>query len=284
MRLLLLVLVVVGCRKDAGPKIALRYHPPAGAVYHYELEQMTRVAMPSGASQVEGVGHQEMRMRMYSTQTVKGPVADGGTEVEIKIDSATMEMTGMPSGLARQVEGLRGSYSTTVFDERFRLLSTDLRGMQTAPPEVANQMLAVLRGMAYAFPEEPVGRGDSWHLSIELPIEQFGGVDASKAGAARTTLTVREIRTTDADTAVVLDIKTTFPTGPIELTVAGQRATMTLSGDMTGYQEFSISRGTVVDASIKGLSKLDISVPALPMRAMAVTTQTGSIVRLTGTR
>lgn len=52
---------------------------------------------------------------------------------------------------------------------RFPLLSTDLRGMQSAPPEVANQLLAVHKGMAYAFPEQPVGRGDSWHLSIELP-------------------------------------------------------------------------------------------------------------------
>lgn len=59
---------------------------------------------------------------------------------------------------------------------------------------------------------------------------------------------------------------------------------MTLSGDMTGYQEFSISRGTVVDASIKGEWTLDISAPALPMRTMAVTSQTESGIRLTGAK
>ena len=283
MRLLLVVLAVVGCRKDAGGKIALRYHPPAGAVYHYVLEQMSRVAMPSAGSP-GAIARQEMSLRMYSTHTVKGPAAGGGTEVEIRIDSATMEMPGMPSALGDQVAGLRGSSSITVFDDRFQLIGTDLRGMRTAPPEVVNQMLAVLKGMAYAFPDQPVGRGDSWDLSIELPIEQFGGIDASKAGSARTTLTVREIRVTAADTAVVFDIKTTFPTGPIELTVAGQRAMMTLSGEMTGYQEFSISRGTVVDGTIKGQSMLDISVPTLPMRAMAVTTQTASSIRLTGAK
>ena len=37
MRALLLVLLVAACQKDAGPKIALRYHPPTGAVYHYAL-------------------------------------------------------------------------------------------------------------------------------------------------------------------------------------------------------------------------------------------------------
>lgn len=282
MRLLLVVLAVAGCRKDAGAKIALRYHPPAGAVYHYVLEQMSRVTMPSGGSPLGAIAPQEMLLRLYSTHTVKGPAAGGGTEVEIRIDSATMDMPGMPSALGDQVAGLRGSSSITVFDDRFQLMGTDLRGMQSAPPDVVNQMLAVLKGMAYAFPDQAVGRGDSWDLSIELPIEQFGGIDASKAGSARTTLTVREIRATAADTAVVLDIKTTFPTGPIELTVAGQRATMTLSGEMTGYQEFSISRGTVVDGSIKGQSMIDISVPTLPMRAMAVTTQTASSIRLTG--
>ncbi len=281
---LLLVLVVAGCHRNAGPRIALRYHPPPGAVYHYALEQKSRVAMPSGPSALAGVSRQEMRLLMYSTQTVKGPVAGGGTEVEIVIDSATIEMPGMSSALSAQVARLRGSRSTAVFDDRLQLLRDSVSGLQGAPPEVANQVAAVLKGTAYAFPEQPVGRGDSWTVSIALPVEQFGGVDASKAGAAQTTLTVREIRASDADTSVVLDIKTTFPTGPIELAVAGQRGSMTLSGDMTGSQEFSISRGTVIDASVTGTSKISLTVPTLLMREMAVTTETQSSIRLAGAK
>jgi hypothetical protein len=190
----------------------------------------------------------------------------------------------MSSALPGQVARLRGSRSTAVFDDRLQLLRDSVSGLQGAPPEVANQMGAVLKGMAYAFPEQRVRRGDSWTVSIALPVEQFGGVDASKAGAAQTTLTVREIRASDADTSVVLDIKTTFPTGPIELAVAGQRGSMTLSGDMTGSQVFSISRGTVIDASITGTSTISLTVPTLRMREMAVTTETESSIRLAGAK
>ena len=284
MRALLLALFIAGCHKDAGPKIALRYHPPAGAVYHYALEQNTRVAMPSGLGALAGASRQEMRLRIYSTQTVKGPAAGGGTEVEIVIDSATIDMPGISPDLMSRVARLRGSRSTAVFDDRLHLVHDTVTGLGGAPPEVANQMSAMLKGMAYAFPDKPVGRGDSWTVSITLPVEQFGGVDASKAGAAQTTLTVREIQATDADTVVVLDIKTAFPTGPIALAVAGQRGSMTLSGDMTGSQQFSISRGTVVAATITGKSTIHVTVPTLLMREMAVTTDTYSSIRLAETR
>jgi hypothetical protein len=284
MRALLLALVIAGCQKDAGPKIALRYHPPAGAVYHFALEQNTRVAMPSGLGPLAGVNRQEMRLRMYSTQTVKGSLAGGGTEVEIVIDSATIDMPGISPDLRSRVAGLRGSRSTAVFDDRLQLLRDSVIGLAGAPPEVANQMSAVLKGTTYAFPEQAVQRGDSWTVSMALPVQQFGGVDASKAGAATTTLTVREIRTDGADTAVVLDIQTAFPTGPIALAVAGQRGTMTLSGDMTGSQEFSISRGAIVNATITGSSKINLTIPTLLMREMAVTTETESSIRLAGAK
>jgi len=143
-------------------------------------------------------------------------------------------------------------------------------------------MAAVLNGLAYAFPAQPVGPGDSWTLSTKLPIEQFGGVDASKAGNAQTTLTVREIQVQDADTSVVLDIKTAFPTGPVELAVAGQRGSMTLSGEMTGHQTYSISRGTVVDATISGETTITMTIPTLGIREMALNTVTSSTLQLTG--
>jgi hypothetical protein len=284
MRALLVVLVVAACGKDAGPKIVLRYHPPAGAVYHYALEQETRVVMPSTKGPLAGGIRQEMRLRVYSTQTVKGPGAGGGTEVEIVIDSAAMIMPGLSPDLARQVAAMRGSRSTIVFGDRLQMVRSDLSALKSAPPEVTNQMMAVLKGMAYEFPEQPVGRGDSWTVSMDLPIEQFGGVDASKAGRGQTTLTVRSVQATGPDTSVVLDIKSTFPTGPIQLTIMGQRGSMTLSGEMTGYQEFSISRGTVVDTDVHGNSTINVTVPTLEMREMAVTTETASSIRLAGAR
>jgi hypothetical protein len=280
MRALLLVLLVAACQKDAGPKIALRYHPPTGAVYHYALEQNTRVDMPGASGPLAGVSHQQMRLRMYSTQTIKGPVDGGGIEVHIVMDSTAMVMPNVD--MSRQLAQLRGSRSTAVFDDRFQRIRSDVSELHAAPAEVANQMAAVLNGMAYAFPAQPVGRGDSWTVSMSLPIEQFGGIDGSKAGSAQTTLTVRAIQVRDADTSVVLDIKTAFPTGPVQLTIAGQRASMTLSGEMTGHQQYSISRGTVVDAAISGETTIKMTVPTLGIREMAVNTVTSSTLQLTG--
>jgi hypothetical protein len=280
MRALLLVLLVAACQKDAGPKITLRYHPPTGAVYRYALEQTTRLDMPEASGPLAGVSRQGMRLRIYSTQTIQGPVDGGGIEVQIVMDSASLVMPNVD--MSRQLAQLRGSRSTAVFDDRFHVLRSDVSALHAAPPEVANQMAAVLNGMAYAFPAQPVGPGDSWTLSTKLPIEQFGGVDASKAGNAQTTLTVREIQVRDADTSVVLDIKTAFPTGPVELAVAGQRGSMTLSGEMTGHQTYSISRGTVVDATISGETTITMTIPTLGIREMALNTVTSSTLQLTG--
>jgi len=280
MRALLLVLLVAACQQDAGPKIALRYHPPTGAVYRYALEQTTRLDMPEASGPLAGVSRQGMRLRIYSTQTIQGPVDGGGIEVQIVMDSASLVMPNVD--MSRQLAQLRGSRSTAVFDDRFHVLRSDVSALHAAPPEVANQMAAVLNGMAYAFPAQPVGPGDSWTLSTKLPIEQFGGVDASKAGNAQTTLTVREIQVRDADTSVVLDIKTAFPTGPVELAVAGQRGSMTLSGEMTGHQTYSISRGTVVDATISGETTITMTIPTLGIREMALNTVTSSTLQLTG--
>jgi len=280
MRALLLVLLVAACQQDAGPKIALRYHPPTGAVYRYALEQTTRLDMPEASGPLAGVSRQGMRLRIYSTQTIQGPVDGGGIEVQIVMDSASLVMPNVD--MSRQLAQLRGSRSTAVFDDRFHVLRSDVSALHAAPPEVANQMAAVLNGLAYAFPAQPVGPGDSWTLSTKLPIEQFGGVDASKAGNAQTTLTVREIQVQDADTSVVLDIKTAFPTGPVELAVAGQRGSMTLSGEMTGHQTYSISRGTVVDATISGETTITMTIPTLGIREMALNTVTSSTLQLTG--
>src|SRR5437899_11460072 len=105
---------------------------------------------------------------------------------------------------------------------------------------------------------------------MTLPLEQSCGANAARAGSAQTKLTVREIRTDNADTTVIFDIKTTFPTGPIQLAVAGQNGTMRLSGELNGFQQFSIARGTVVDASVKCASNLNITIASAGLRDMNI--------------
>jgi hypothetical protein len=57
---------------------------------------------------------------------------------------------------------------------------------------------------------------------------------------------------------------------------------MTLSGEMTGHQRYSLSRGAVVDAAISGATTIKMTVPTLGMREMAVNTVTSSTLQLTG--
>jgi len=56
-----------GCRSGSGPKVMLRYRPPAGAELHYALEQRTSWSMESAAGPVPG---QDLILQIHYTQTV----------------------------------------------------------------------------------------------------------------------------------------------------------------------------------------------------------------------
>ena len=70
------LLALGGCRGgSSGPKVTLRYHPPAGAAYHYALDQQNTMQIEAGP--MSGMPAQAFRMRMFYTQMVTGP-AQGG--------------------------------------------------------------------------------------------------------------------------------------------------------------------------------------------------------------
>ncbi len=120
----LMTVAACGGRNDI--TIALRYHPPTGAVYHHTLEQHSRVSSPSGSGAFPGMAHQEVALRLSSTQRVKGRAAGGGIEVEIVADSASMTMPGMsPESLARAVQQVRGMRNTLFPTTPWR---TEIRG------------------------------------------------------------------------------------------------------------------------------------------------------------
>src|SRR5438093_13649369 len=80
------VLVTIGgCRGGAsGPKITLRYHPPAGAAYHYALDQQNAMRIEGGP--MSAMPEQTFRMRMYYTQLVKGPrTGRGGRDGDVRL-------------------------------------------------------------------------------------------------------------------------------------------------------------------------------------------------------
>jgi len=275
-----LTLMLTACGGDRGgdgPKITLRYHPPAGAEYRYTLEQRNAMTMESGP--MSGMGKQELVMRMHFTQAIAGP-AEGGTAVRITFDSVGMEAPDVPPEMmARELNKMRGLRATVLFDERAQVIRTDFTPSPGVPPEMTAQMAAGLRAMAYAFPVQPVGPGDSWTIETELPIGQLPGVK-SGAGSSTTKLTVRSVDVTGADTTLVLDVTTTFPEAPFELDLGGQRATLRLAGTLTGDQHFSLTRGAVVSSAIKGTARMRVSGGAMGAQTMEMNTDTETTLRL----
>jgi len=274
----LLLLAVVACGGE-GPKVALRYHPPTGAAYHYALEQRTQVNIASGP--LAAMGKQQLFMRMPFTQTVKGSASGGGTEVEVVFESMTMEIPGVsPDLIARELAKMNGLRSTVVYDDRAQIVRNDFAPAPGLRPDMVKQMKTSIKALTFAFPDHPVGRGDSWTVTTELPLSQVPGANAAEAGPAWTTLTVREIRIAGSDTSVVLDLKTTFPSGPIHLTFGGQQGTLKLEGELVGHQQFSISRGAILDGTVKGTTKMNISAAIFGSKAMSVLADTESSIFL----
>jgi len=257
-------------------KVTLRYHPQAGAVHQYALDQVNKMTMESGP--LMGMGQQKLTLQMHFTQRVTGPVP-GGIEVKVTFDSTNMEAPGMPPDvMARELQQLRGLVGTVLFDDRAQVVRMDMGAAPGVAPELASQLATGVKAMAFTLPEAPVGPGDSWTVASELPVGQLPG--ASGAGAARTKLTVKEIRVAGSDTTVLLGVETTFPGDPIGLTIAGQRATLLLAGSLTGEQVFSLTRGVVVSGTMKGTMKMTISGGPVGAKGMTLSSATETSVRL----
>src|SRR5438034_242368 len=272
-----IVLVMIGgCRGGAsGPKVTLRYHPPAGAAYHYTLDQQNAVRIEGGP--MSALPEQTFRMRIYYTQRVQGPTKNGVT-VTVTFDSTSLDAPGMGAGAMQPaLDRMRGMKSNVFYDDRMHVLSAVFTGLTGAPSPVTEQLAGSMKSMAYALPEGPVGVGDSWVAEHELPLGQQ--LNASHALKSRTKMTVKEIQIAGADTAVLLGVETTFPDEPITVTQqsgggAPQSETLRLSGSLSGEQLFSLSRSAQLRAMMGGTIKMKRGPDGQPAVTMAMTQQT----------
>src|SRR5438876_158606 len=143
-----LLATIGGCRGGAsGPKVTLRYHPPAGAAYHYAHDQQNAMRFEGGP--MGAVPEQTFRMRMYYTQLVKGP-APGGVAVTVTFDSTSLDAPGMGAGAMRPaLDRMRGMRSDVVYDDRMHVLSaafTGLTGEQVYSLQRSAQVRAMMGG------------------------------------------------------------------------------------------------------------------------------------------
>jgi hypothetical protein len=274
------VLPVLGCRGGGagGPKVTLRYHPPAGAAYHYAMEQQNSMRIEGGP--MSAMPEQQLTMRMYFTQLVGGPT-DGGTAVTVTFDSTALEAPGMmPGAMQPALDRMRGMKSDVVYDERMQVVRAAFTGLAGTPNPVTEELGKNLKAMAFPLPAAPVGVGDSWTAERELALGEQ--VNASAPVKSHNKLTVKEIQVTGADTAVLLAVETTFPGDPIELSQQGQHVTMRLSGGLTGEQLYSLTKSAPVRGTMSGTLRIHVkgATPAQGEMTMAMTQQT--TLRLTG--
>lgn len=264
------LLTLLACRGSSGPKVTMRYHPPAGASYHYALEQQNAMRVEGGP--MAAMPEQTFTMHIYYTQVVTGPTK-GGVGVTTTFDSTTLEAPGMGAGAMQPaLDRMRGMRSEMVYDERMQVLSAAFSGMAGAPSPVTEQMGTSVKAMAMRLPEAPVGVGDSWTSEQELPLGQQ--LNPSKPIKSRTKLTVKEIQVAGPDTSVLLTVETSFPGDPIEVTQQGQHVTMKLSGGLSGEQVFSLTKSVPVRATMGGTMKINVRGQQQGEMTMAMRQQT----------
>ena len=79
---------------------------------------------------------------------------------------------------------------------------------------------------------------------------------------------------------MALDVKTEFPSEPIHLASAAESGTIKLEGGTAGHQVFSLSRGAVVDGTVKGTIKMNFSGSGLGPAGMTMQTETENSIAL----
>lgn len=249
------LVTLAGCGGAGGPKVTLRYHPPAGATYHYALDQQNAMRFPSGP--IGGMPYeQKVTMRLYYSQLVHGP-APGGVAVTVTFDSTRLDAPGLTApGLQLALDRLRGLQSDVVYDDRMQVLSTAFSGLEGAPSPVSEQLAASVKAMALLLPDGPVGVGDSWVSEHALPLAQQFGTNTPVR--SRTKLTMRELVVAGVDTSVRLAVETTFPGDAVALTLQGRAATVRLSGGLSGEQLYSVTRGTQVRTKMGGTMTVNV--------------------------
>jgi hypothetical protein len=265
-----IVVAVLACSNREQPatpvtsKVLLRYHPPAGAVYHYVLEQTSSFAPDSGAADDSST---RSTMTLSFSQAIAAAGADG-VPVTVTLDSARVRgpMLNPEAAQAagRQLAGLRVS---AVMDDRLHFVRNDLSALEGLPAMVREQVQLGLRAAALEFPAQPVGTSDSWTNQTELP---FAELTAGTPFRLASKVTIQGISVSRGDTTVHLMVETQLPERPLRFMFSGQPVTVSLRGGITGEQVFSLTRGAVVSGTLGGTIHLHVAGGFLGADGMAM--------------
>ena len=270
-----LAAVFAGCGKS-GPKVSLRFHPPAGAVYHFALDQNSKIKFESGPA--AAMGEQQLAMHMYFTQAVGDPTGNN-VVVTMTFDSIRAESPMLPQAMMEQTfQQMRGMKSTVVYDDRMHVQHLEFSGAPGMPPQMSDEITGSFKNLAFPFPDQPVGPGDSWEVQMELPMGNLRGVGPIRTS---TKITVKEIQVAGADTSVLLNVVTSFPRDPVNVQAQGQTVELKFAGTMTGEQLFSLRQGAPVRTTMGGTMHLEMKGGALGGQAMAMSMEQQATMKMT---
>jgi hypothetical protein len=249
---LLAALAPTGCRGPSGPKVTLRYQPPAGAAYRYALEQAMALRLEgtrSGAARTA-----ELTMHVYYTQAVTGPTA-GGIAATVTYDSLRF----VPAGYAPALDRMRGLTSSVVYDDRGQVVSARFTTLGDAASPLLERIGTSVLATAFPLPDQPVGVGDSWRSDDARPGDALG-----VPIKARMRFTVKEIRAAAADTVVLVAVEGSFPRDPVTVTQPSPQGVpvervVRVTGRLTGERLLSVAKGVPLRASIAGVLTVLVS-------------------------
>src|SRR3989441_11439696 len=176
--------VLTGCGGPSGPRITLRFHPPAGAAYSYALEQHNAMRVEGGP--LSRMPAQEFTMHMFFPQAVDGPT-DGGIGVTVKFDSTTMDSQMMtPDAMQPVLDRMRGLKSHIVYDDRMNVVKAEIEGVAGTPSPLTERLGRSVKHMAFPRPDRAGGVGGAGTTETQLPRGQGGCAGQTRTAASRT--------------------------------------------------------------------------------------------------
>lgn len=245
-----MLIVSAGCGDAV--TLQLRYAPAAGSMFNYEMEQNVSFKLEGDASAQSA--EQTMSIIIVFTQSVTGPV-EGGTEVRVRVDSVGLSSPQIPPDALRSAGTLlQGLETASVFDNRMQIVRSSVVQAGNAPPQLAAQLGASLRGATFALPEGPIRVGGTWTAETPAPTGQIPGL--SKPLMLTSTMRLKSLRVEGADTIVTIAVETSFPKDPIQLDFEAT-ATVLVKGSLRGEQEYSLERHALTKAAMGGTVRVE---------------------------
>jgi len=219
-------------------KVALRYRPRRDAAHHYVLAmRYSRDDAPIVAAARTG-----QLWTIYYTQVGRFTDRRGaGSEVSLQIDSAQLQ----PSRADPDLSPMNGATILAFLDGRGQLQRTEPDTFPGLSHDMVLRVRAIAAAVAPLFPEEPVGPGDGWTVTIPAPLEvlELSGQDSATL-QLHATLTALQESVNDR----TADVEISGELAPVETRVTTSLGALAArsSGTVIGRYRFSLPRSVML--------------------------------------